>query len=137
MRTTYRYDKATDAMVEVRRSGPAMPHVMGDCWAANPTVSTVDGTLIDSRAALRRHNERNEVADVGNDSAFTYERQLEAQRKHRENMPTISDRDVGEAWERLESNPNLAREIERRRQATCPEGLDNIRLAQVEAGERS
>ena len=129
MKTTYRYDKALGKLVEVRRSGPGSHQVMGDCWASNPTVSTVDGTLIDSRAALRRHNDRNEVECVGSDAAFTAERQQEAQRKHRENMPTITDRDVGEAWERLEANPNLAREIERRRQGSCPERLDNIRLA--------
>ena len=129
MRRTYRYTADRIEGHEVRRSGPGMPHVMGDVWSKNPTISTVDGTLIDSRAALRRHNERNEVEDVGNDSAFTFARQQEAQRKHRDNMPTITDREVGEAWERLESNPNLAREIERRREGSCPVSVKDIRLA--------
>ena len=36
MRTTYRYDRATETMVEVRRSGPGMPHVMGDVLGIEP-----------------------------------------------------------------------------------------------------
>ena len=35
-----------------------------------PFVSPVDGTLLSSRAAVREHNRRNSVADVGNDAAF-------------------------------------------------------------------
>ena len=71
---------------------------------------------------------------MGSDPAFTYERQQEAQRKHREAMPTISDRDVAVAYERLESNPSLVREIERRRQGSCPERLERHTFAVGDGG---
>ena len=119
MRKTYRYDRRRDAMVEVRRSEPGSHQVMGDCWSSNPTVSVVDGTMIDSRAALRRHNERNEVECVGMDGAFTYERMAEAQRKRREALPVITGREIAECYDRLEANPGLAREIEDRDRRAC------------------
>lgn len=74
MRRTYRYDKATDRMVEVGaapRRFSGMDLNMVDAYAANPIKSPVDGRVIDSRAKLRQHNAELGVADVGNDSAFT------------------------------------------------------------------
>ena len=37
-----------------------------------PFVSPVDGTVLSSRAAVRAHNRRNAVADVGNDPSFKH-----------------------------------------------------------------
>ena len=45
-------------------------HTIADAYSITPTKSPVDGTVISSRAKLREHNARNEVADVGNDDAY-------------------------------------------------------------------
>ena len=45
------------------------PTVMIDCYSKNPTVSPVDGSVLDSRRKLANHNARNDVIDVGNDPA--------------------------------------------------------------------
>ena len=37
---------------------------------AEPFVSPVDGYTLDSRAAVREHNIRNSVVDIGNDPAY-------------------------------------------------------------------
>ena len=36
----------------------------------DPFVSPVDGSTLDSRAAVREHNIRNSVVDIGNDPAY-------------------------------------------------------------------
>lgn len=46
-----------------------------------PFVSPVDGTLLSSRAAVREHNRRNSVADVGNDAAFSHPAKPRVQRE--------------------------------------------------------
>ena len=109
-------------MVEVRRSGPGMPNVMGDCWASNP--DHLDGRRdVDRQQGRAAPAQRSGTKsnDVGSDAAFTAERQQEAQRKFTGRLCRRSPiRDVGEAWERLESNPNLVREIERGDKALAP-----------------
>lgn len=44
--------------------------IIESAYSKNPVVSPVDHKLIDSRKALREHNARLGVADVGNDGAF-------------------------------------------------------------------
>lgn len=71
---TFRYCKETDRMVEVFRDEvprePSGPTIMVDSYSSNPVRSPVDGSVLDSRRALRAHNDRHGVADVGSDLAF-------------------------------------------------------------------
>ena len=52
----------------VRKFGKAPMVLTADAYGSNPIKSPVDGRVIDSRQALREHNERNGVVDIGDDS---------------------------------------------------------------------
>ena len=49
---------------------PKAPTIMRNCYARNPVQSPVDFSVLDSRKAVREHNKRNDVVDVGGDKAF-------------------------------------------------------------------
>ena len=42
--------------------------LVADAYSNNPIKSPIDGSIIDSRGALRAHNEKHDVVDVGDDS---------------------------------------------------------------------
>lgn len=90
----------------VNRFGTA-PMFIGDAYYSNPTVSPVDGSVIDSRAKLREHNARNGVVDIGNDSGVR-----EGRREHIP-MPPM-EKSVQDAYDALsaaettlEGRPNV------------------------------
>ena len=56
-----------DQAREVRRAMRASAQVLGDIPDA--FTSPVDGSVISSRAALREHNKRNGVVDIGDENA--------------------------------------------------------------------
>lgn len=61
MKTTYVIDKSTGQLVEKRQVEVAhSPVIMGDLESF---VSPIDGSLIDDRGKLRRHNQRYGVTD--------------------------------------------------------------------------
>ncbi len=80
MRRRYRYDSDMQCMVEIRPGSnffeaphpcfnaeiPTPMHMI-DCYHRNPVQSPVDLTALDSRSAVREHNRRNDVIDIGND----------------------------------------------------------------------
>ena len=94
MRRTYRYDRATDSMIEVARAEPRPVHFIQDAYAINPTVSPVDGSLIACRADLRAHNRANNCADIGSDPAFLRPREFVP-------MPPAGP-DIKAAWDALD-----------------------------------
>ena len=65
----YRDGKVVEATPATRRA--RVHEVMADAYELNPTVSPIDGTMIDSRARLREHNARHSCVDVGDDSVAT------------------------------------------------------------------
>ena len=71
MKRRYRYDRSQGRVVEVfAAERPGAHNLIHDCYANNPVLSPVDGSLLDSRAKLRAHNARNGCVDFGNDAAF-------------------------------------------------------------------
>lgn len=61
MRRRYRQDPKTLEMVEITNDTPSRGLIiMGDI---EPFVSTVDGSVVSGRAALRAHNKRNNVTN--------------------------------------------------------------------------
>ena len=67
-RRRYRYDKSQGRVVEVFAVERPLVHtIITDAYYKNPVRSPVDGTLIDDRTALKAHNRRHDVVDVGND----------------------------------------------------------------------
>lgn len=71
------WDPKVKELVEVteQRSEPAAPLVMGDI---PPFVSTVDGSIISGRAALREHNKRHGVTNAAD---FTHEWERAAEKR--------------------------------------------------------
>ena len=60
------------AVVPVVRAPRVRVHeVMADAYELNPTLSPIDGTMIDSRARLREHNALHGCVDVGDDGVAT------------------------------------------------------------------
>lgn len=62
-RKTWVQDPETGKLVpkeKYRRRGPDAPYIQGDIEGV---VSPIDGTLLDDRAKLRRHNARHGVTD--------------------------------------------------------------------------
>ena len=41
--------------------------LVADAYSNNPIKSPIDGSIIDGRQALRDHNERHDVVDIGDD----------------------------------------------------------------------
>ena len=82
------------------------PMVIGDIPPEQAFRSTVDGSLITSRADLRQHNARNGVVDVGNDPAFKRPQRQDTPRESAKpmlralmngEMPVATPRQVEEA----------------------------------------
>ena len=59
-----------DLLEHNQEPAPAAPTIMTNAYAKNPVQSPVDFSLLDSRKAVREHNKRNDVVDIGNDGAF-------------------------------------------------------------------
>ena len=59
-----------------RKHRTGNPLIITDCYAAG-FQSPVDGSMLYSRADVRRHNERNDCVDVGNDPFFTVPKKAE------------------------------------------------------------
>lgn len=96
MRTTYVLRNGK--LVEKKKARAQVHEVQIDAYSKNPTVSPVDGSLIASRADLRRHNSRNSVLDVGNDSSLL----------RREEAPMPSEKEIAshlnEMYQRFDQN---------------------------------
>lgn len=119
MREVWVYDKDFGMMVPKRESrhhnryhelsNPDIPTpmVMADCYHTNPVQSPVDGRPLDSRAALREHNKRNDVIDVGNDQAAIRPSKREYDMKDLE-------RDLVDAYDKFDqNNPEALAAVER------------------------
>ena len=67
-RRRYCYDKSQGRVVEVFAVERPLVHtIITDAYFKNPVRSPVDGTMIDGRTALKAHNRRHNVVDVGDD----------------------------------------------------------------------
>ena len=78
---------------------PTAPEIMVDSYGENPVVSPVDWKPINSRRSLREHNKRNDVVDVGSDSAYLRPRRVDHAARERELKA-----DMKEAYQKFRQN---------------------------------
>ena len=91
MRKLYRQinGKLVD-ITDWRPAKPVAPMIMIDAYSNTPTLSPVDGSVLSSRGAVRNHNERNGVFNLGNDRTAN---------RHDPVKPPDADLDVKKALE--------------------------------------
>ena len=107
MRRTYRYDKRSERMVEVRRDGPAGAHIIEDAYYRNPTISPIDGTLISSRAELKAHEAKHGVVALGaGDCGLTHGGPAPAE---------VTERELSDAYDQAAAQPERVRALMRSR----------------------